>query len=205
MARQIYLGKDGQTFGPYSDQDLAKFQTSGEIKGYSWMWDSENPGWKSLESLMPPPPPGHSAPLSETGPEIRPETRPETRKVAQTPVPQPQPSPAKTISITATRNLRPAFFAEDSSLEVTCSDRTDVVTGQIFAISENGCHFIGKGINTKRCFAEQEVISMDLFDPKSKKGMRTSARLISITQKEGRWAYQIQWNSCPEIVQSTSA
>lgn len=187
MGRQVYLGKDGQTFGPYSDQELSKLQTSGEIKGYSWIWDSENPGWKSLEALAPPPPPpGQSVP--------------ELPKVAQ-PVPHvAHPQATKTVTIPTQRNIRSAFFAEESPLEVTCHDRTDVVTGQIFSISENGCYFIGKGVNTKRCFAEQEVIYMDLFDPKSKKGMKTSARLVSITQKDGRWAYQVQWNNCPEII-----
>ena len=193
MSRQIFLGKNGQTFGPYTVEDLNKFQTSGQIRDYSWIWDSESPSWKSLDTLAPPPPPVENAkPVTPTPP-------PQTSAPVYTPPTVTTPTPKATTG----RNLRPAFFSETSPLEVTCHDRTEVIMGQIYSISETGCCFISKDANTKRCFAEQAVVFIDLFDPKSKKAMKTAVKLIGITQNEGRWAYQMQWSHCPELIRET--
>jgi hypothetical protein len=52
---EIYLGKAGKVFGPYSAQELDQFSRSGELSQYTWIWDTRSDGWKPLET--PPPSP----------------------------------------------------------------------------------------------------------------------------------------------------
>ncbi len=57
MSRKFYLGKGGQSFGPYSEKEFEAIRASDKIKEYTSYWDSESPTWQALDSPPPPPPP----------------------------------------------------------------------------------------------------------------------------------------------------
>jgi len=51
---QYYLGKQGKTYGPFSQRDFDELLSSGKIDEYFWLWDFKAKSWKPLEA--PPPP-----------------------------------------------------------------------------------------------------------------------------------------------------
>lgn len=59
-----YLGKDGKTFGPYTEADLDKLNETGEIYEYTWIWESAESGWQPIQAPPPPPPAEPSPTLS---------------------------------------------------------------------------------------------------------------------------------------------
>lgn len=54
--RKTYLSRDGQVYGPFSDEQLNELRTSGQIHSYFWIWDGSADAWSPLHS--PPPLPG---------------------------------------------------------------------------------------------------------------------------------------------------
>lgn len=51
----IYLGKNGKTFGPYTEAEFQAMITSGELVEFSWIWDHDKSSWKTID--QPPPMP----------------------------------------------------------------------------------------------------------------------------------------------------
>lgn len=51
----IYLGKNGKTFGPYTEEEFQNLMTSGELSEFSWIWDHAKSAWKTID--QPPPMP----------------------------------------------------------------------------------------------------------------------------------------------------
>ena len=54
MSSNYFLGKRGQSFGPYSAEQIQEMRATGKMENYSWIWDPRNSEWKPLD---PPPPP----------------------------------------------------------------------------------------------------------------------------------------------------
>jgi hypothetical protein len=49
-----YLGKKGRSFGPFTLEQIKEFRLNGQIKNYSFLWNSETKAWRPIE---PPPVP----------------------------------------------------------------------------------------------------------------------------------------------------
>ncbi len=60
---QIFLGKKGKIFGPYTKVEYEQMYASGQLENYTWIWNEEAQSWKTLE--MPPAPPPTSTQNSE--------------------------------------------------------------------------------------------------------------------------------------------
>ncbi len=54
----VYLGKSGQIYGPFSQGELDDLSAKGQLSQYQWIWSHQNQCWKSIES--PPPHPLHN-------------------------------------------------------------------------------------------------------------------------------------------------
>lgn len=52
MKREFYLGRLGKIHGPFSEQELEKYEASGKILEFSWVWDSSEKIWLPID---PPP------------------------------------------------------------------------------------------------------------------------------------------------------
>jgi hypothetical protein len=52
---EIYLGKAGKIFGPYSSVEIDQMSTTGKLATFFWIWNPEKEEWKPLET--PPPSP----------------------------------------------------------------------------------------------------------------------------------------------------
>ena len=57
----IYLGKNGKTFGPFSEDEFQQMMTDGRLVEFSWIWDPKKSSWKTLD--QPPPVPVGDADL----------------------------------------------------------------------------------------------------------------------------------------------
>lgn len=55
-AKNIYLGRRGKSFGPFSRAEIEAMRLSGELEKYAFVWSPSENAWKTLET--PPPPPG---------------------------------------------------------------------------------------------------------------------------------------------------
>jgi len=51
-ARNIYLGRDGQTLGPYSDQQLRKFLAEGRVADNDLVWREGKPDWRPVSEVV---------------------------------------------------------------------------------------------------------------------------------------------------------
>lgn len=51
---EVFLGKAGKIFGPYSAEEYEKMFASGELSKFTWIWDSKLLTWKTIDT--PPPP-----------------------------------------------------------------------------------------------------------------------------------------------------
>jgi hypothetical protein len=52
-AKVIYLGKRGKISGPFTEEDLERLRSSGDIANYTYLWDGTSQAWTNVE---PPPP-----------------------------------------------------------------------------------------------------------------------------------------------------
>ncbi len=64
MSIQIFLGKGGQTFGPYDVTQYEAMRTQPDFSSYKYVWDGRDPqpAWKPLEAAPPSPMIGPGAP-----------------------------------------------------------------------------------------------------------------------------------------------
>ncbi len=50
----IYVARFGKVYGPFTGNEIEKFQASGKIHDYSWIWDPKKKEWKALDAAPPP-------------------------------------------------------------------------------------------------------------------------------------------------------
>jgi hypothetical protein len=53
--KNIFLGKKGRAFGPFTENDLTQMRANGEIDKYTYRWDEASRAWVNLEPAPPPP------------------------------------------------------------------------------------------------------------------------------------------------------
>jgi len=47
--KEIYLGRLGKAFGPYTDEEFQKLENSGELKNFTWIWNTAGKNWDALD------------------------------------------------------------------------------------------------------------------------------------------------------------
>lgn len=47
---QIYLGKNGKVFGPFSASEYQQLSLQGNLSQYTWIWDWTSEQWKVIET-----------------------------------------------------------------------------------------------------------------------------------------------------------
>lgn len=50
----IYLGKNGRVFGPFTQLEYQQMEQSGDLNTYRWIWNTQRKIWDPID---PPPPP----------------------------------------------------------------------------------------------------------------------------------------------------
>jgi hypothetical protein len=52
----IYLSRSGQTFGPYTNEQIEALRSSGELETYQWIFEDPARGWQPVGGPPPSPP-----------------------------------------------------------------------------------------------------------------------------------------------------
>jgi hypothetical protein len=211
---EIYLGKNGETFGPYTLEQFEAIKTSPDYATYTYIWDGRQPGadWKPIERApVPPPPPrkqGPGAPPPDTSARtITPPSAPAaaaavpvasaTPAVAQAPAPEPM---ADVIPISRARKA-PALRGYDVPwIEALCHDARSVVSGKLTQVTDAGCELICGRSATPPNFGAQSHVRINLLDPKNGQAMTVAARLDGVKRHEGQWSLKVLWDECPELI-----
>lgn len=88
-----YLARDGQQFGPLSDQELRKLVEGGHLRPTDLLWREGFPDWRQARILLPSAPPQAASPASPTIAQAPP---PDGQTFAQPPEPATAPAPRPT-------------------------------------------------------------------------------------------------------------
>lgn len=174
--QEYFLAKAGQTFGPYTEEEVQNLRESGEYQKYTWVWAPGKAGWEPIDptpAAMPLPP---------------------TRSGG---------APKAPSDMSTTPGTRKDFNLKNMS--VVCYDHHQVVSGNLTHISEGGCEFISDNFETTPAFMLQVPISMNLLDSSNGQTMTIRGRVAEVARKDGRWHYRIFWKKCPEILTGKAA
>jgi hypothetical protein len=196
MNIEIYLGKAGQTFGPYTVEQYETLKVQPDFNGYTYIWDGrdEKPDWRSIEH--PPGAPSKRAPgPGSPPPDSQPNVATGTPAHVEPPVMAVQSVPPNTAS------TRPLLRKYDvPGLEALCHDARTVVTGKLCQVTDSGCEFVSSQGSSEPGFGAKSRVMLNLLDPKSGKSMNVPARLNGVQRKDGTWTFRVLWQSCPQLV-----
>lgn len=175
MAKQFYLSRRGQNFGPLAEQEVARLKSSGELLDYSWIWTSDSREWQPTYTPAP----------------IAPEA------------PQPQVStPAAPAQNEPVVDPRADALAKEvrERIHVIFHDYRTVINGKFALIKESEAVFLSlhpqHGLVP---FPKGAQIWLNLLDEKTGKSENVAARLTGTGQDvHGRWKLHVKWNGIPE-------
>jgi len=178
--KQIYLGKEGQTFGPYSESDFEALKTSPEYRTYAWIWDTHNPQWRPLEPTPPPSPP----PL--------PSTRPLTLVHSNPEMDSPR--------VPEFHGNQPSTSRDFSGFVALCHDFRSLANGVLKKVTDAGCEFVSEQEHPGSVFSPNSKLILNLLDPQSHRSVTVSVRMDKVGRRNGKWHYQLRWKKCPQLV-----
>lgn len=184
---EIYLGKSGQTFGPYTVEQYEALKLTPDFDTYNFIWDGRDPGanWKPIAKAP-------SEAPRRTGPSAPPPSDALATQAA--PV-------ADVIPISRARKAVPALRGYDVPwIEALCHDTRNVVGGKLTQVTDAGCELICPSGSAAQGFGSQSHVMLNLLDPKSGQVMNVTARLNGVTRQNGQWTFKVLWDSCPELI-----
>lgn len=173
-----YLSRDGQSQGPFTDEQIRSMQESGEILKFQWIWKQGAASW---QAIAPPPPPAPTTPVQAESP------RAETSQVARAPEPSEAPRKAAQVQ------------TFDRKIEAVCHDRHQVVSGILERMTDEGCDLISEDEHGP-AFSKRTLLLLSLVDTESGKSMNVHARLTQAQRRDGRWSYRLHWDECPALL-----
>lgn len=172
-----YLARDGKNSGPFTKDEIESMRGKGELRSFHWMWDPSMGNWMPLSA--PPSPPG----AAET-----------QRDESPTPTPSPTPEAAQPQKRVAVRK------AVERTIEAVCHDNRSLVSGTIEALTEYGCELLVEDHEAGPVFSKRIPLRLNLLDPNTGESTDISAQLEGVSRRDGRWAYRLRWESCPELL-----
>lgn len=199
---EIYLGKNGETFGPYTVEQFTAIQASAEFATYAFIWDGRDaaPDWKPIARSAPTAPPRKSGPSAPPPSEavvsaaVVSAAAP-TAEVREVPVAA---APAPAASARATRQALRGF--DVPGIDALLHDSRSVISGKLMQVTDAGCDLICPDSVVAPTFGSQSSIVLNLLDPATGRSQNVSARLSGMRRGDGRWSLKVQWQGCPELV-----
>ncbi len=176
MNASYYLGKQGRVFGPFTDEEFRQMKLSGEVLSYSWYWvDGPKAQWQPIDAQ--PPSPAEAQKISEEKKRAR-------------------------LSVVGKNSS--VGTGSSVGIDAICHDSHDVISGKLRNISEFGCMLISPDSESPS-FGRKAKVVLNLVDPKSGQSFSLPAQLRGVSREEGKWVYQLQWQSLPEILSERNA
>jgi hypothetical protein len=199
---EIYLGKNGQTFGPYTVEQFEAIKASADYETYTYIWDGRDPSpdWKPLEK----------APASPAAPKRGPGAPPPDERKPQQTQPAQQPAPAATPERVPAPDWREAQAPAPAramlrrydvpGIEAICHDSRHVISGRLTQVTDSGCELVCSGDAGAESFGSKSRVVLNLLEPKSGRAMNVTARLSGVRRRDGQWSLKVLWKSCPELI-----
>lgn len=199
---EIYLGKNGQTFGPYTAEQFAEIQASADYATYTYIWDGReaNPDWKPIQKAAAIPAP----PAAKRGPGA-----PPPDAAANASASAPEPEIAQVIPIRGGARAKESTRAQAApmlrgydapGIEALCHDSRNVITGTLAQVTDAGCELICPESSAAPSFGAQSPVMLNLLDSKSGQAMNVAARLAGMRREGGKWSLKVLWDACPELL-----
>jgi hypothetical protein len=191
---EIFLGKGGQTFGPYTVAQYEAMRSQPEFRAYTFIWDGREPNadWKPLEAAP------VSAPMRRGPGAPPPDSQTVKREPAMPPAANAEVSSATIVSSAPTRPVLSGY--DVPGIEALCVDARHAVTGKLTQVTDSGCEFVTTQGASESCFGAKAQIMLNLLEPKTGRSMNVPARLSGVSRKGGKWSYRVDWKSCPELI-----
>jgi hypothetical protein len=186
---EIYLGKNGETFGPFTVAQFETMKTAPDFGSYTFIWDGReaSPEWKPLESAPKPVAP-------KRGPGAPP---PDATRVTVVPTEAVAAATPEAIQ----HQRRPALRGYDvPHFEVVCHDARSVITGRIKGVTDAGCEFVADQSKADAVFGAGSPVLLNLLDPATGRSTNVNARLNGVRRQNGGWCYRVVWKACPELI-----
>lgn len=171
--RSFYLGKNGEIFGPLSAPDFQALLDSGELKSYSWFWDTQATGWNAVDPM-----PGNP-PLSLSRPRLPTESKLQPARELKSVVPSI--SPLRTTTPLSIPTSWCALMATHSELfEGKLVTLTD--SNAVFEFDATQVHDLCQGLK----------LELHLFDSKLETSVQLQAQVTQLRQKGHRFTVSIE-------------
>jgi hypothetical protein len=192
QAVEIYLGKNSQTFGPYTVEQFEEIKASADFATYTFIWDGReaDADWKPLEKAPAPPAPVRKAGPGAPPPDSRATRAPATREREEAPAP----AVAAPVSRVALKGY------DVPGIEALCHDSIHVIAGKLTQVTDSGCELICPQNSVAPGFGSKSPVVLNLLEPKTGRSMNVSARLSAVRRREGQWSLKVLWNGCPELI-----
>lgn len=173
----IYLGRSGKCYGPFTRSQFIDLELKGEIAQYFWIWESSAHAWVPLDKM--PPPPEFPNAFEESD------------------IAASQKGLKKVIPL---RSSTTNSIIKNTKFEVICHDARVISGGQIKEITEGGCFFICQS-DKNPGFGIPSHVSMSILDPASKQISNIKANFLGVARINGRWTFRVSWSRFPRVVQ----
>jgi hypothetical protein len=191
QAIEIYLGKNSQTFGPYSIEQFEAIRASADFATYTFIWDGreENADWRPIEKA----PARPNAPARKAPPGAPP---PDNSRAAAAPA-APEAAPAARQAPASRMALR---GYDVPGIEALCHDSRSVISGKLTQVTDSGCELVCSQNAVAPSFGTKSPVILNLLEPKTGRSMNVAARLSAVRRKDGNWSLKVLWNGCPELI-----
>lgn len=197
---EIYLGKSGQAFGPYTVEQFETIKASAEFATYTFIWDGRdaNPEWKPIERAPAPPisprRPGPGAPPPDA-------QHPAIQRVPAPNWHEPDAPAPSAPTPSAPTQARQALRGYDvPGIEALCHDSRNVISGRLTQVTDAGCELVCDESAVAANFGSKSRVILNLLEPKSGRAMNVTARLSGVRRRDGNWSLKVLWNGCPELI-----
>jgi hypothetical protein len=171
--RKFYLGKNGEIFGPLSSPDFQALLDSGELKNYSWFWDTQTTGWNAVDPMPGNPPHLLSRPKLPVESALRSPVEPASAL--------PSLSPLRTATPLSLPSSWCALIATHSELfEGKLVTLTD--SNAVFEFDATQVHDLCQGLK----------LELHLFDSRLETSVQLQAQVTHLRQKGHRFTISIE-------------
>jgi hypothetical protein len=183
----IYLGKNGESYGPFSHLQYQKFCADGTIQSYSWVWNHDDNAWDALD-----PAPALLTSARTPTEETR-RVLPQAHSAGIQPAPQLQAVPSM------------QYKRVSSGIEAICLDSHHLaaVPGNLEQVFDGGCTILSyeKGSRTPAELGVGSKIIISLMNTKTGQAMNVPGNLIRVSRnQEAGWSYEVKWAQLPSLL-----
>jgi len=176
---EIFLGKHGKIYGPFSSREFERFHDTGKIYEYNWLWEKHSAEWKLLDPAPSHPPPRSNAPAKSLEKSI--EKKSKSSKHVQT----------------------KKATAGKSEIQAIVHNSQSLISGTLQFWTETGCEILSQASHSSQaipCLAKGSMVNLSLLETQTGRSMNLQASVSDISYHKNNWIYRIRWKARPALL-----